>query len=78
MGCEPVLISGRHEVSCSNFPVRCHRSPRMGRESRTGRGVPARPAGAQRPVEEAVLALTGSERLMGLASKAARREQVKG
>jgi 2,4-dienoyl-CoA reductase-like NADH-dependent reductase (Old Yellow Enzyme family) len=60
-----------------NFPVRCHRNPRMGREGRTGRGVP--PARlARRPVEEAALALTGSERLMGLASKAARRKPVKG
>ena len=56
-----------------NFPVRCHRNARMGRESRTGRGVPPTRF-ARRPVEEAVLALTGSERLMGLASKAARRK----
>jgi 2,4-dienoyl-CoA reductase-like NADH-dependent reductase (Old Yellow Enzyme family) len=55
------------------MPVRCTVNPRMGRESR----VPGKRPPIQRimkaPVERAVLSATGSERLMSLAGKAAKK-----
>lgn len=53
-----------------NMPVRCHRNPRMGQESRRGGALPPPARVLQAPVEQAVLALTGSQRLMTAVSKA--------
>lgn len=51
-----------------NMPVRCPVNPQMGREARAGRMPPLKRF-AQAPIERAVLAATGSKRLMGLAGK---------
>jgi 2,4-dienoyl-CoA reductase (NADPH2) len=48
------------------MPVRCDVNPEMGRESRHGKGAPLNRL-AKAPVEKAVLALTGSQRLMAVA-----------
>ena len=64
-----------HDNSCLrrlilNVPVRCHLNPRMGRESRDG-SLPPISRAIKRPVESVLVGVTGSERLMGAASKLA-------
>ncbi len=51
-----------------NMPVRCSVNPEMGRESRAG-GLPPPKRWIAAPVEHAILAATGSQSLMKLASK---------
>lgn len=50
------------------MPVRCAVNPQMGREARAGHAMPPLGRIVRRPVEEAVLKLTGSRRLMGMAA----------
>ena len=54
-----------------NMPVRCSVNPGMGREERKSGRMPPLSRLVQAPVESAVLALTGSKALMGIASKLA-------
>jgi len=56
------------------MPVRCTVNPRMGRESRAlGKRPPVQRL-IKAPIEHAVLSATGSERLMSLAGKVARKQ----
>ncbi|MBB4858678.1 2,4-dienoyl-CoA reductase (NADPH2) [Novosphingobium chloroacetimidivorans] len=50
------------------MPVRCTVNPQMGREARRGKGAPLDRI-VKAPIERAVLALTGSPKVMGLAGK---------
>lgn len=50
-----------------NMPVRCEVNPAMGRESRSGHKLPPAERLIKAPVEQLILKLTGSERLMNLA-----------
>ncbi len=55
------------------MPIRCTVNPRMGRESRRPGQRPPIDRLIKAPIEQAVLAATGSERLMGLAGRIARK-----
>jgi 2,4-dienoyl-CoA reductase (NADPH2) len=54
-----------------NMPVRCHENPRMGRESRAAGSLPPLDRILRRPVEEIVLKVTSSDRLMDVAARLA-------
>ena len=56
------------------MPIRCPANPRMGRESRAPGERPPVQRLIKAPIEHAVLAATGSERLMNLAGKVAARK----
>ncbi|MCB2080637.1 MAG: NADH:flavin oxidoreductase [Novosphingobium sp.] len=56
------------------FEVRCPVNPSMGRESRKAGALPPTRRMVQVPVEKAVMGLTGSKALMGLASKLAKKK----
>jgi 2,4-dienoyl-CoA reductase (NADPH2) len=57
-----------------NFPVRCHVNPEMGREARSGTKVPPLERVLKAPLEQTVLALTGSPVVMGAAGRMAARK----
>ncbi|MGN6357427.1 MAG: NADH:flavin oxidoreductase [Novosphingobium sp.] len=52
-----------------NMPVRCEVNPRMGREARAPGSLPPAERLFKAPVERAILGLTGSPAVMGLAGK---------
>jgi hypothetical protein len=56
------------------MPIRCTVNPRMGRESRAPGTRPPIERIWKAPMEHAVLSATGSERVMSLAGKAAKRK----
>ena len=59
------------------MPIRCTVNPRMGREGRRPGERPPIERLIKAPIERAVLSATGSERVMSLAGKAARRQAQK-
>ena len=61
-----------------NMPVRCSVNPRMGRESRAPGARPPASRVLKAPVENAVLSITGSRKVMGLVGKAAARAAKSG
>ena len=58
-----------------NAPVRCHLNPDTGREGRRKVTIP--PAGriVKRPVEDLILKLASSDRVIGVATKVAARRK---
>ncbi|MFF7982663.1 hypothetical protein ACFZDK_26655 [Streptomyces sp. NPDC007901] len=55
------------------MPIRCTANPRMGRESRQPGGLPPVDRLVKAPIERAVLAASGSRRLMDVVGKVARK-----
>ncbi|KQU38441.1 MULTISPECIES: NADH:flavin oxidoreductase [unclassified Rhodococcus (in: high G+C Gram-positive bacteria)] len=75
-GREDEIVWCDHQNSCLrrlilNVPVRCHQNPTMGREAREPGQRPPFSRVLRRPVEDAVIGLAGSTRVMGIASKLA-------
>lgn len=58
-----------------NMPIRCEVNPAMGRESRGPGSLPPLKRLVQVPVEQAILKLTGSERVMSLAGSFVKKAQ---